>query len=99
MFFLKELKMSKITVKKLTEKEKKDLNVSSWPIWEKEVSVFPWHYDTTEQCFILEGKVVVTDTQTNESVEINAGDFVSFEKNLSCKWDIKKSIKKHYRFL
>ncbi len=91
--------MSKIDVKKLTQEEKKELNISSWPIWEKEISKFPWHYDSTEQCFILEGKVVVTDTQTNEKVEINAGDFVTFKENLSCTWEILQPIKKHYRFL
>lgn len=24
-------------------------------IWTKEVSVFPWEYDATETCYVLEG--------------------------------------------
>lgn len=36
------------------------LGVFDWPIWEKEVSEFPWEYDERERCFFLEGDVVVT---------------------------------------
>ena len=30
------------------------LSVSSWPIWTKEVSEFPWTYDEQETCYLLE---------------------------------------------
>ncbi len=33
--------------------------VSSWPIWEKEVSRFDWYYDSIEECYLLEGHVEV----------------------------------------
>ena len=36
------------------------LGVRSWPIWTKEVSTFPWTYDSSETCYLLEGEVVVT---------------------------------------
>ena len=36
------------------------LGVKSWPIWTKEQSEFPWHYDDTETCYFLEGEVEVT---------------------------------------
>lgn len=42
--------------------------VMSWPIWEKEVSRFYWHYDSIEECYLLEGKVVV-ETEDGETVE------------------------------
>lgn len=74
------------------------LNVKSWPIWEKEISVFPWTYDSTEQCYILEGEVTIS-TSGGESVVIKAGDFVTLPKGLSCQWDIRKNIRKHYNFI
>lgn len=86
----------KIEIKQLTDHEKKFKGISNWPIWEKEVSRFNWFYDSTEHCLIIEGKVVVeTDYET---VEIKAGDFVTFPKGLKCVWDIKEDIKKHYNF-
>ena len=27
--------------------------VFSWPIWEKEISTFPWTYDNSETCYFL----------------------------------------------
>jgi len=86
-----------IEVKKLNQDELKNQNVFSWPIWEKEVSKFDWHYDTTEECYLLEGKVVV-ETKDGQRVDFGKGDFVTFPKGLSCIWDIKETVKKHYNF-
>lgn len=86
----------KIEVKKPTQDELNKQNVSSWPIWEKEVSRFDWHYDSIEQCYLLEGKVIV-ETKDG-SVEFGKGDFVTFPEGLSCVWDIKEPVKKHYNF-
>ncbi len=86
-----------IKVEKLNEKQLKDKNVFDWGIWEKEVSRFDWHYDTTEECYILEGKVVV-ENQNGDNVEFGKGDFVTFPKGLDCVWDIKEPVKKHYNF-
>ena len=87
----------KITIEKLTEAEISDRGIKSWPVWEKEVSRFPWTYDAVEQCYILEGKVSVETAA--ETVTIQAGDFVTFPKGLDCTWDIKEDIRKHYNFL
>jgi hypothetical protein len=38
----------------------KEMGVFDWPIWTKELSEFPWHYDEQETCYFLEGDVVVT---------------------------------------
>ena len=86
-----------IEVKKPSEDELKKQNVSSWPIWEKETSRFDWHYDQTEQCYLLEGKVVV-ETKDGKRVEFGKGDFVTFPEGLSCVWDIKEPVRKHYNF-
>ena len=87
----------KIEVEKPTEENLKNRNVTSWPIWEKEVSRFDWHYDSIEECYLLEGEVVV-ETGDGESVKFEKGDFVTFPKGLSCVWDIKQPVKKHYNF-
>ena len=87
----------KIEIKKSKKEDMEKEGVTSWPIWEKEVSRFDWHYDSVEECYLLEGKVVV-ETEDGESVEFGKGDFVTFPKGLSCIWDIKESVKKHYNF-
>ena len=74
-----------------------ELGVYDWPIWEKEVSRFPWHYDSEETCYILEGEVTVTP-DGGEPVRIQPGDLVIFPEGMSCVWDIKKDIRKHCRF-
>ena len=71
--------------------------VDTWPIWEKEVSRFDWHYDAVEECYLLEGEVVV-ETLDGERIAFGAGDFVTFPKDLSCVWDVRKPVRKHYRF-
>ena len=70
--------------------------LKSWPIWECEPSKFQWFYEDKEICLIIEGQAIIT-TQKREIHEIKAGDLVEFPAGLSCEWDVKKSIKKHYR--
>lgn len=86
-----------IKVQRLKEDQLKNLEVFNWPIWEKEVSKFDWHYDDIEECYFLEGKVTV-ETKDGKKVEFGKGDFVSFPKGLSCVWEIKEPVKKHYNF-
>ena len=73
------------------------LEVDTWPIWEKEESDFPWEYDQQETCYILEGEVTVTP-EKGEPVSFGKGDLVVFEKGLKCRWDVKNAVRKHYRF-
>ncbi|MFH1437147.1 MAG: cupin domain-containing protein [Pseudomonadota bacterium] len=88
--------MAKIKVTKPTSAELEKMNVTSWGTWGCEVSVFDWTYDNTETCYILDGRVIV---KTDEGeTEIKAGDLVTFSKDLSCTWDVKKAIRKHFRF-
>jgi uncharacterized cupin superfamily protein len=88
--------MCKILLRKITGEEIEKEGISKWPVWEKEVSRFPWTYDTREECLILKGEFTVeTDSGT---YLVQEGDFVIFEPGLSCIWDIKKAVKKHYRF-
>ena len=73
------------------------LGVHSWPIWEKEASEFPWHYDEREVCYLLEGDVVVTP-EGGDAVDFGKGDLVTFPEGMSCTWKILKDVRKHYRF-
>jgi uncharacterized cupin superfamily protein len=86
-----------IKVEKLNQDELKKRGVMSWPIWTKEASKFPWSYDSIEECYILEGDVTV-ETKDGEKAIFGKGDFVTFPKGLSCTWDIKKAVRKHYNF-
>ncbi len=86
-----------IKVHKPTEQELKELGVREWPIWQKEESVFKWHYDQEETCFILEGDVEVK-TPDERLICLGAGDMVVFPRGFSCIWHIKKRVKKHYNF-
>ncbi len=88
--------MDELIVKKLSQDEIRQRGIELWPIWEKEVSRFPWQYDGDEECLILEGEVIVETSQG--SFTIKAGDFVIFKKGLKCVWDIKDPIRKHYNF-
>lgn len=86
-----------VKIEKPDQKVFEDRKVETWPIWEKEVSRFDWYYSDTEECYILEGKVIV-ETKDGKKIEIKKGDFVTFPKGLSCVWDIKEPIRKHYNF-
>lgn len=86
-----------IKIKKLNKVELDKMGVFKWPIWEKEISSFDWHYDGIEECFFLNGKVIV-ETKDGKKAEFGKGDFVVFPKGLSCRWDIKEPVKKHYNF-
>ena len=92
-----EGKNMKIDIKKPTDQDLEAKGVSAWPIWEKEISRFDWHYDSTEECYLLKGRVIV-ETEGGDTVEFGEGDFVTFPKGLSCIWDIKAPVKKHYNF-
>jgi len=53
--------MSEIRViHKPSRNELDSMGVFEWPVWEKEISEFPWTYESQEICYVLEGEVVVT---------------------------------------
>ena len=81
-----------IIVKKPSEKEISDFE--SYHVWECKPSTFNWYYDSGETCLVIEGDVTVE--YDGGSVSFTAGDLVIFPKGLSCVWNVKKTIKKHY---
>ncbi len=86
-----------IIVKKPSQNDIERLKVKTWPIWEKEESSFDWHYDSNETCYFLEGEVDI-ETDDGKKVNIKKGDLVTFPKGLSCRWIVKKAVRKHYLF-
>lgn len=73
------------------------LGVATWPIWDKEVSTFPWTYESEETCYFLEGEVVVTP-EGGAPVRMGKGDLVVFPAGMRCVWDVRAPVRKHYRF-
>lgn len=86
-----------IRITRPDEAELSRMGVKSWPIWEKEISSFPWHYEQKETCYILEGNVIV-EPENGEAVTIKPGDLVIFPAGMSCKWKISSPVRKHYNF-
>lgn len=90
--------MSEITIEHNPSPAKLDvIGVYDWPIWTKEVSTFPWTYDTGETCYFLEGDVIVTP-EGGEPVRMGSGDLVKFPAGMKCTWQILEDVEKHYDF-
>lgn len=70
--------------------------IKNWPIWECEPSTFAWRYEEKEVCLIIEGEAIIK-TLNGKIYEIVSGDLITFPSGLSCTWEVKKSIKKHFR--
>jgi len=86
-----------IRITRPTEEELQRLDVSSWSVWEKEQSIFPWVYGTEETAYFLEGKVKVT-TKAGKIYNIEKGDFVVFPVGLECMWEIIEPVTKRYNY-
>ena len=80
-----------------SEEQLEALGVRNWPIWTKEVSTFPWTYDSSETCLFLEGDVIVTP-EDGQPVKMGKGDLVTFPQGMSCTWEIRQAVRKHYNF-
>jgi len=86
----------KIIVSTPSAAEVSKMDFSNWGTWECGVSTFPWSYDATETCYLLEGNVVV-ETR-DQKVEFKKGDLVVFPKGLTCKWNVLRPVRKYYKF-
>ena len=90
---MSEIKLERNPPKEILEQ----MEVFSWGIWEKDESEFPWHYDSEEQFYVLEGEVLITP-ENGEPVQIQPGDLVTCPAGMSCTWKVNKKIRKHYTF-
>jgi len=87
------------TVKDVIVRKPSDKEVAAcknWPIWKCQPSTFDWEYTEKETCYIIEGKVTVSDRQG--TVSFGPGDLVIFPEGLSCTWKVKEAVVKHYNF-
>jgi len=90
--------MSNIIVEHNPSPDKlQSMGVSSWPTWSKEVSKFPWTYSEQEVAYVLQGEVTVTP-DGGAPVSFGKGDLVTFPAGMSCTWEVKAPLRKHYRF-
>jgi hypothetical protein len=90
--------MSQITIEHNPSQERlTELGVSSWPIWEKEISTFTIDFDETETAYVLDGEIIVTPVG-GEPVRILPGDLVVFHAGLDSQWEVVKPLRKHYSY-
>ena len=88
--------MEKVTVEKADLEKLKELDVSSWTLWEHGAGTFDWKYDSTERFYVLAGRVKVS-TEDGQEVEFGAGDLVTFPRGVKCTWNVIEPIHKVYR--
>jgi uncharacterized cupin superfamily protein len=88
--------MNIIVDKKPKKSHLETLKVSSWPTWEKEVSLFPWVFPEQEIAYILEGECVMTP-EGGKPVKFGKGDLVTFPAGLKGTWEVKSPLHKHYK--
>ncbi len=87
----------KIDIRKPGEEEIRELGIEEWPIWESPVRVFPWEYDMTETCYLIDGRVIIR-TEDGQEYEVRKGDLVIFPAGLKCVWEVLEPVRKHYNF-
>ena len=64
-------------------------------IWECEPGGWPVESrETTETCYILSGRAVITDASTGETFEVSAGDVIVQPQGWSGRWDVQETIRK-----
>lgn len=85
-----------IQIRKPTTEETQ--KCKTWPIWTCRPSTFDWDYTEKETCLIIDGEVTIKDRNSEDSVSFGPGDMVVFPEDLSCVWEVKKPVKKHYTF-
>ena len=86
----------RIKIEKADKEKMEKQGVFSWPVWECEPSVFDWHYDREESCYVLAGEITVKTALVE--VAIGPGDYVTFPRGLDCTWQVTKPVRKHYTF-
>ena len=80
-----------------SEAQLKKMGVEHWPTWEKEVSIFPWSFVTTEVAYIVEGECVMTPNDGGPATTFKAGDLVVFPNGYKGTWEVKKALKKRFK--
>ena len=79
------------------EDELRKLRVRGRPVWTKEVSEFPWHYDERETSYIPGGAKWLGHPMTVDPLPWIPRPG-RFPRDLSCTWQVRKGVRKHYNF-
>lgn len=94
---MNQILVNQITVETKPAQSRLDtLNVSKWPTWQKEVSVFDWTFPEQEIAYILEGECTITPTG-GASVSFGKGDLVTFPAGMTASWQVTQPLHKHYQ--
>lgn len=97
LLFPSKIRMNEIIVEKNPTQARLDtLSVKKWPTWEKEISTFPWTFPEQEMAYILDGECVMTPAG-GSPVTFGKGDLVTFPAGMTCSWEVKKPLHKHYK--
>ncbi|MCL2054059.1 MAG: cupin domain-containing protein [Oscillospiraceae bacterium] len=88
---------NKITVTPMAIEEAEKLGIKGWGEWSCEPSVFDWQYSDNETAYVFEGDVIVK-YGAGETAHITPNTLCFFPKGLKCVWDVKKAIRKAYKF-
>ncbi|CDF32763.1 unnamed protein product [Chondrus crispus] len=75
-----------------------ELGCRSWDKWGCEPSTFDWTYSDDEICLVLEGDFTVKPADGSDSMDVQAGDIAFFPKGMSCVWEVRKAVDKHFLF-
>lgn len=95
----KAMASTPIVVTQPTPAEVDKMQIKSWSTWGCGESKFPWSYSETETAYMLKGLVtVIPDDTTLPAVTLKRGDLAVFPAGMSCTWDVKDAISKHYKF-
>ena len=94
---MKQVAVSQITVEKAPSQTTLNaLNVSKWPTWKKEQSVFDWSFPEQEIAYILEGSCIITPVD-GLPLSFGKGDLVTFPAGLKASWQVLEPLHKHYQ--
>lgn len=90
--------MAKFEKKKAAEAELLKLQIRQWDTWTSPAPPgFDWEYDAKETFYILEGEAEIVSG--NDKINFGPGDLVTvYPEAGKCRWNVKRTIKKHYLF-
>lgn len=89
---------AKFEKKRPTKEELDKLKIKEWGIWSSPPPPgFDWEYDEKEIFYILEGEAEIISG--SDKISFTAGDLVTvYPATGKCRWNVKSTIKKHYKF-
>ncbi len=90
--------MVKFEKKKVSKEDAEEKGITNWGTWESPPPPgFDWEYDQKETFYVLEGEAEID--ADGDKISFEPGDLVTvYPETGKCHWNVKKKIKKHYKF-